>query len=100
VYRTLHALAGEGAVDAVRARDGQSICRACGSIEHHHHLLCRSCGRTVEVPGSVLQEWAAGVGRAHGFTEVTAIAEFFGACAGCAAPAPPGPGAGRRQALP
>ncbi len=100
VYRTLHALADEGGVDVLRARDGQGIYRACGSTEPHHHLLCRSCGRTVEVPACVLEEWAAGAGAEHGFTEVTPIAEFFGTCADCAATAPPGPGAGRRQALP
>jgi Fur family transcriptional regulator, ferric uptake regulator len=105
VYRTLHALADEGAVDVLRARDRQSIYRACiyracGSTEPHHHLLCRSCGRTVEVPARLLDEWAAGAGEEHGFTDVTPIAEFFGTCADCSAPAPPGPVAGRRQAFP
>ena len=98
VYRTLHALADEGAVDVVRAKDRHGIYRACGSSEPHHHLLCRSCGRTVEVPACVLDEWAAGASAEHGFTDVTPIAEFFGTCADCAGPAPPAPGTGRRQA--
>ena len=84
VYRTLHALAEDGVVDALRAWDGQRIYRVCGSREHHHHLLCRSCGRAVEVPGSALEEWAARVAQEHGFTRVTPIAEFFGTCADCA----------------
>lgn len=96
VYRTLHALADEGAVDVMRARDRHSIYRACGSREPHHHLLCRSCGRTVEVAAGVLDEWAAGAGAEHGFTQVTPIGEFFGTCADCAALAPPGLSAGRR----
>ena len=95
VYRTLHALADEGAVDAVRDWGGQTIYRACGTREHHHHLVCRRCGRTVEVPGAVPEEWAARVGRAHGFTEIAPIAEFFGTCADCAASAPPSAGRGR-----
>ena len=97
VYRTLHMLADEGAVDVLRARDRHSIYRACGSREPHHHLLCRSCGRTVEVPARVLDEWAAGAGAEHGFTEVTLFGEFFGTCAGCAALTPPGLSAGRRR---
>jgi Fur family transcriptional regulator, ferric uptake regulator len=100
VYRTLHALADEGAVDVMRARDRHSIYRACGSTGPHHHLLCRSCGRAVEVPARVLDEWAAGAGAEHGFTDVTPIAEFFGTCADCSAAAPTGPVAGRRQAFP
>ena len=105
VYRTLHALADEGAVDVIRARDRHSIyhaCiyRACGSTEPHHHLLCRSCARTVEVPARVLDEWAADAGAEHGFTDVTPIAEFFGTCADCAASATPGPGAARRAPRP
>ena len=97
VYRTLHMLADEGAVDVLRARDRHSIYRACGSREPHHHLLCRSCGRTVEVAARVLDEWAAGAGAEHGFTGVTLSGEFFGTCAGCAAPTPPGLSAGRRR---
>ena len=97
VYRTLHMLADKGAVDVLRARDRHSIYRACGSREPHHHLLCRSCGRTAEVPARVLEEWAAGAGAEHGFTEVTLSGEFFGTCAGCAALTPPGLSAGRRR---
>jgi Fur family transcriptional regulator, ferric uptake regulator len=96
VYRTLHVLADAGAVDVLRARDRHSIYRACGTREPHHHLLCRSCGRTVEVAARVLDEWAAAAGAEHGFTQVTPIGEFFGTCAGCAALAPPGLSAGRR----
>jgi Fur family transcriptional regulator, ferric uptake regulator len=100
VYRTLHGLADEGAVDAMRAWDRHSLYRACGCKEPHHHLLCRSCGRTVEVAARVLDEWAAGAGAEHGFTEVTPIVELFGTCADCTARTPPGPGAGRRPAGP
>ena len=97
VYRTLHALAEEGAVDVLRARDRHRVYCACGSREPHHHLLCRSCGRTVELPACVLDEWAAGAGAEHGFTEVALFGEFFGTCADCAALAPPGLTAGRRR---
>ena len=84
VYRTLRSLAEDGVVDALRAWDGQRIYRVCDCSKHHHHLLCRSCGRAVEVPGSALEEWAARVAEEHGFTRVTPIAEFFGTCAECA----------------
>ena len=50
VYRTLQALAEGGEVDVLRAEDGEALYRRC-STTHHHHLVCRSCGRTVEVGG-------------------------------------------------
>src|SRR5579884_1235733 len=49
VYRHLQALAESGAVDTVRAEDGEAVYRRCGTPTHHHHLVCRRCGRTVEV---------------------------------------------------
>ena len=46
VYRTLQALADGGEVDVLRTEDGEALYRRC-SERHHHHLVCRSCGRTV-----------------------------------------------------
>src|SRR5690625_983129 len=46
VYRTLTALAEAGEVDVLRAGDGESLFRRCVRTEHHHHLVCRECGRT------------------------------------------------------
>ena len=48
VYRTLQALAEADEVDALRSDDGETLYRRC-SRGHHHHLVCRDCGRTVEV---------------------------------------------------
>ncbi len=50
VYRTLQALADGGEVDMLRTEDGEAVYRRC-SARHHHHLVCRTCGRTVEVEG-------------------------------------------------
>src|SRR6476646_1185880 len=49
IYRHLQALVESGQVDAVRTEDGQTLYRYCGTERHHHHLVCRRCGRTVEV---------------------------------------------------
>jgi len=50
VYRTLQSLADAGKVDVLRTGEGESVYRRC-STSHHHHLVCRNCGRTVEVEG-------------------------------------------------
>jgi len=83
VYRTLQSLAAGGLVDTVRTDTGESAYRRCSGDEHHHHLVCRSCGSTVEVSGLEVEAWAAEVAEAHGFSDVHHTIELFGTCANC-----------------
>lgn len=85
VYRHLQALADAGQVDVLRTDDGECVYRRCPTSEHHHHLVCRSCGRSVEVDGPEVEAWAATVAARHGFTGVTHTVEVFGRCGGCSA---------------
>ena len=85
VYRTLQNLAGEGTVDVLRTDDGEAIYRSCATSKHHHHLVCRNCGHTVEVEGPTVEHWADSVAAHHGFTEATHQIEIFGLCAQCSA---------------
>ena len=82
VYRTLQGLADAGDVDMLRTEEGEAIYRRC-STTHHHHLVCRSCGRTVEVKGPTVERWADSVAAEHGFTEVSHTLEIFGTCPSC-----------------
>jgi len=82
VYRTLQAMAADGEVDMLRTDDGEAVYRQC-STGHHHHLVCRSCGRTVEVEGPAVENWADRVSAEHGFTEVRHTLEIIGTCADC-----------------
>lgn len=84
VYRTLQLLAGDGAVDVLRTDDGEAIYRSC-SATHHHHLVCRGCGHTVEVEGPTVERWADAVSAEHGFSDATHQLEIFGLCASCTA---------------
>ena len=82
VYRTLQALADGGEVDVLRTEDGEALYRRC-SGRHHHHLVCRSCGRTVEVAGPTVESWADAVAEEHGFADVSHTLEIFGTCPAC-----------------
>ena len=82
VYRNLQAMAADGEIDMLRTDDGEAVYRAC-STGHHHHLVCRDCGRTVEVEGPTVEAWATRVSAEHGFTDVHHTLEIFGTCAGC-----------------
>jgi Fur family ferric uptake transcriptional regulator len=84
VYRTLTALAESGEVDVLRTDVGEAVYRRC-STGHHHHLVCRSCGRTVEVEGPAVERWAARIGAEFGYVDVSHTIEVFGTCGTCAA---------------
>ncbi len=82
VYRTLQSLAESAEVDAVRNDLGESLYRQC-SDGHHHHLVCRTCSRTIEVRGPTVEAWANRVAAEHGFSEVSHTIEIFGTCTAC-----------------
>ena len=88
VYGQLRSLAETGDVDVLRGDDGETRYRRCAKGHHHHHLVCRLCGRTVEVEGPEVESWAERVADEHGFTEVSHTVEIVGTCASCAAAAP------------
>jgi Fur family ferric uptake transcriptional regulator len=82
VYRTLQALADADEIDSLRTETGESIYRRC-SATHHHHLVCRSCGATVEVEGPVVEKWTHSVAATHGYSDVSHTLEIFGTCNSC-----------------
>jgi len=82
VYRTLQSLAETGEVDALRQPEGEMAYRRC-SDGHHHHLICRNCGRTVEISASVVEAWAEQVAAQHGFRDAGHELEMFGLCDRC-----------------
>lgn len=87
VYRNLTAMAESGEVDQVRNAEGETLYRECERTEHHHHVVCRVCGHTVEVSGGELESWIRRVSAEAGFTRMEHTAEFFGLCADCSAKA-------------
>ncbi|MDP9793306.1 Fur family ferric uptake transcriptional regulator [Catenuloplanes nepalensis] len=87
VYRAMQAMAEEGAVDATRTPGGELVYRHC-SPRHHHHLMCRSCARVVEVEGPAIERWTTAVAEHHGFRDLNHNVEIFGTCPSCAASPP------------
>lgn len=84
VYRSLQSLAATGDVDFLVTDDGETVYRRC-STQHHHHLVCRDCGATVEVSGPAVEQWADAVAAEYGFSDVSHTLEMFGRCADCSA---------------
>lgn len=85
VYRHLSLLADTHRADVVHTGDGEAQYRLCGprdsaNADHHHHIVCRVCGRSIEVSGPEVEAWADRVAAAAGFTEITHTVELFGLC--------------------
>ena len=82
VYRTLQKAAARNTVDVLRKDDGEALYRLC-ETGHHHHLVCTSCGKTIEVEGSSVERWANTVAKNNGFRKVSHVVELFGICQKC-----------------
>lgn len=82
VYRALADLAQEGEADSLQ-QDGEALYRACTPGSHHHHLICRNCGLTVEIAADEVETWAKSVAADHGFTGAAHVVDVFGLCANC-----------------
>lgn len=82
VYRALQSLVEAGEVDVLKTDAGESVYRRC-STHHHHHLVCRACGRTVEVEGPAVERWATAVALEHGYEDASHTLELFGTCSSC-----------------
>ncbi len=87
VYRHLQALVDESVADVIHTPDGEATYRLCGDAAqgHHHHLVCRRCGRTAEIEGRAIEAWAGEMAREHGYTDVDHTVELFGLCPQCSA---------------
>jgi Fur family ferric uptake transcriptional regulator len=82
VYRALTEMVEQGMADSLSISDGEMRYRIC-TPEHHHHLICRVCGKTVEFDMPGFEELALEVAKANGFSEVSHEIELFGVCKDC-----------------
>lgn len=85
VYRTLAALTDAGEIDSLQSVDGEALYRRCRMDAHHHHLICRRCGRAVEITAQPVEEWAVRVAGEHGFADPRHVVDIFGVCSECSA---------------
>ncbi len=89
VYRALQDMARGGDLDTVLNQTGEVLYRKCVQPAHHHHLVCRRCGRTQEIEAPSVEKWARTVAAEYGYTDINHELELFGVCSDCTNGTPP-----------
>ncbi len=82
VFRALDLFAGLGLVERIDMPDGGHAYVACDTT-HHHHLICTSCGRALDVDDPGLAEVLERIGARADFAVTAHRLELFGVCAPC-----------------
>lgn len=83
VYRQLQRLADDELVDTLRSDAGEVLYRRCETDDHHHHIVCRQCGRAENLDAAVVESWVQSVEKSTSFVKVDHTVELFGLCATC-----------------
>jgi Fur family ferric uptake transcriptional regulator len=82
VYRAVTELVEQGVADSLLLADGEARYRIC-QPEHHHHLICTSCGKTVEFDLPGFEEQIEQIAKKQGFSGVSHDVELHGLCSRC-----------------
>ena len=85
VFRTLDLLATRGQLERIDLPSGEHAYVACAPQEHHHHVVCRACGKSAEVADAGLQGVVGEIARRSGYQIESHRLELFGLCSDCAA---------------
>lgn len=85
VYRSLESLVGLGLVQAVDLGDGERRYEMVKPGEHHHHLVCEQCSRSVHLDQCLVEDLEEAVRKTYGFEIRSHVLELFGLCKSCQA---------------
>ncbi len=81
VYRTLEFLAGNGLVRPSHRGHGHLVYQI--AQDDHHHLICRSCGKELELKHSALEKLYRELEATTGYHLTDSHMTFFGLCPDC-----------------
>ncbi len=82
VYRTLELLKELGLVAETDLGGGRLIYHPVGKA-HHHHLVCRKCGKVQDIDESVFERLRDEIGQKYGFDAEFEHMAIFGTCRSC-----------------
>jgi Fur family ferric uptake transcriptional regulator len=82
VFRALDLFTELKALERIDLPSGEHAYVACEPA-HHHHVVCRACGRVTEVEDAGLATVAAEMARRSGYAIESHRLELFGLCPDC-----------------
>ncbi|MDP3767209.1 MAG: transcriptional repressor, partial [Dehalococcoidia bacterium] len=80
--RTVKSLSESGVVDTLAHHRGETCYRLCGD-GHHHHLVCRSCGRVEDFATCDVSSLVEQLARSTEYEIEGHWLEVYGQCASC-----------------
>ena len=84
VYRTLKLLYDAGLAREMHFGDGMArFERRLDAEEHHDHLICELCGRTIEFFSAEIEHLQEELARQHDFTPTRHRLYLYGVCSTC-----------------
>ena len=83
VFRALDLFTELNLVERLDLPDGGHAYVACDS-DHHHHVVCSACGRSVDAADSGIAEVVAKIAERTGYAIASHRLELFGLCPECA----------------
>ncbi len=81
VYRTLEFLAENDMIWPTLSSNGHLVYEIAG--HEHNHVICRSCGASVEIDHALLRKLYRQLESASGYRLTTGHLTFFGLCPAC-----------------
>lgn len=84
LFRNLELFAELEALERLDLPSGEHAYVACEPEQHHHHVVCRRCGKSVEVEDSGLQSVVGHIAQRSGFRIDSHRLELYGLCPTCA----------------
>jgi Fur family transcriptional regulator, ferric uptake regulator len=83
VYRTVDLLLETGILRMLTLKGSQPVFEINRPDDHHHHLICRSCGRIIEFNSCNFKSIAGEIERATRFIIEEHTLEAYGLCPEC-----------------
>lgn len=83
IFRSLDVLTDLELVERLDLPSGEHAFVACRPAQHHHHIVCSSCGRSTEVADIGFDAVTASIARATGYRVDAHRLELFGLCPSC-----------------
>lgn len=83
VYRSLEALVAQGLVQEVVLGDGERRYELVHPGEHHHHLVCEGCRKSVHLDECLVEQFEDTIKKNYGFQIKSHLLELFGLCSDC-----------------